>query len=816
MKKIFSILSIFALSFFLFSTEWLHLGPIQEQSPQVLKGKDAQEEVLNSGLGILPFSPVEGKEVEIYNGRNLKWEKVKGKISGTETLSLHFFAIYLSLNKWVNIPIKIESPHPFVAFLDGKLIGKAGGEPLEKKELLEPGKHSLVIKLLYDPKKGEGISLKLNAKGTELSFNPRRPLSLREIMNLERISGILVSPCGKFVSLGLNKWNYDGKRENWVEIIRLKDKKVIRSFRGLKISSFLWRPHSCQFSYIIRNKDKASIWISGMSGDTKKIVEEKDLGSYSWSKDGEFIVYYIVKKGKEFDNNGLKRVKNPPDRQKGFRRTYKIYQIFPDTGFKRILGITKSYPAAISPDGKNILMEREIFDRTKRPYSIVKFSLLELKNLKEKELIKEPWVNYGVWSPDSKKLLFVGGPSAFGGAGNVLPKGRIPNEYDNQAYIYDFKTGKVEVITKNFKPSLNNVVWADDGNIYFTAEDKTFVHLYKYNPVEKKISLLPSGAEVVRGLDIGESGLISYIGTGTNFPKRAYVIKPGESKPFFVYFPAAKEYSTVNFGKIEDWDTKVGKFMLKGRIYYPPNFDPHEKYPLIIYYYGGTSPITRDFDGRYPKEWWASKGYVVYTMVPAGSTGFGEEFSSYHVNDWGKLAGKQIINASKKFMKTHSFVGKVGIIGASFGGFMTQYLITKTSIYACAVSHAGINLIPHYWGEGYWGYTYNAISAAFSFPWNRKDLYVNQSPLFFADRIKTPLLLLHGTSDTNVPPGESDQMFTALKLLGSPVELVKIKGENHWIMGYKHRIGWYKAIIGWFDKWLKGDPTLWNSMFKEK
>ena len=86
-------------------------------------------------------------------------------------------------------------------------------------------------------------------------------------------------------------------------------------------------------------------------------------------------------------------------------------------------------------------------------------------------------------------------------------------------------------------------------------------------------------------------------------------------------------------------------------------------------------------------------------------------------------------------------------------GFLTEYIITQTDIYAAAVSHAGISSISSYWGEGYWGYGYNAVSAANSFPWNRKDIYIDQSPLFGVENVTTPLLLLHGGADTNVIGG---------------------------------------------------------------
>jgi Dipeptidyl aminopeptidases/acylaminoacyl-peptidases len=125
--------------------------------------------------------------------------------------------------------------------------------------------------------------------------------------------------------------------------------------------------------------------------------------------------------------------------------------------------------------------------------------------------------------------------------------------------------------------------------------------------------------------------------------------------------------------------------------YLPPNFDPTKKYPMIVYYYGGTMPTSRTFEGPYPGHVFASQGYVVYVVQPSGATGFGQKFSALHVNAWGKRTAEDIIEGTKQFVKEHPYVNdkKIGCIGASYGGFMTMYLQTQTDMFAAAVSHAG-------------------------------------------------------------------------------------------------------------------------------
>jgi len=271
-------------------------------------------------------------------------------------------------------------------------------------------------------------------------------------------------------------------------------------------------------------------------------------------------------------------------------------------------------------------------------------------------------------------------------------------------------------------------------------------------------------------------------------------------------------------GKIIDYEYTTAKGVkIDGRVYYPPDFNPEKKYPMIVYYYSGTFPTIRDFGGRYPKHYWAANGYIVYVLQPSGAVGYGQDFSSAHVNNWGITVADEIIESVKSFVATNKFVDpkKVGCIGASYGGFMTMLLLTKTNIFSAAISHAGISSIASYWGEGYWGYSYSAVASENSFPWNNRDLYVNQSPLFNADNIHTPLLLLHGTNDKNVPTGESIQLYTALKILGRPVELIEVEGEDHHITDVKKRLIWSKTIVAWFDKYLKDQNDWWNYLYPE-
>ena len=425
------------------------------------------------------------------------------------------------------------------------------------------------------------------------------------------------------------------------------------------------------------------------------------------------------------------------------------------------------------------------------------------------------------FSPDGKQVLLQGSPEAFGGIGNVVPEGRVPSMVDKQLYLMDIRTRQVKPMTKEFNPCVSSVKWCKaDGNIYFNAEDKDCINLFRMNPKTGNIQRLNVPEELVTNFDVASSAsMLMLKGQGASNSDRIYTLNTKTLKTALFEDLSKDILQGITLGECQAWNYLNDRGdTICCRYYLPPHFDATKRYPMIVNYYGGCSPTSRNFESRYPHHAYAAQGYVVLVVNPSGATGFGQEFSSRHVNTAGEGVAQDIIGATKTFCKEHAWVDatKIGCIGASYGGFMTQYLQTVTDIFAAAISHAGISDHTSYWGEGYWGYSYSEVSMANSYPWTDKHLYVDQSPLYNADKIHTPILFLHGDADTNVPVGESIQMFTALKLLGRETAMVLVKGQNHHILDFQKRIKWQNTIFAWFAKYLQDDPTWWNAIYSEK
>ena len=830
---------------------WLMAGPFPAHLPAFhqdeKKGFKIEDLLEFEEIDVSSLRPKENSLLEWHDGTSVKWKVLKAGEKGLELAgksgqpSLAYFGVYIDVSRWTKVKISFRCTQLLRAYLDGKVIATKKkaykkdksdeGGKVSAELKLESGKHLLLGKTVFDPESSADWLIKATLQLEEkfassdltLTTSAVERMTIRHLLDRPRVTAASLSPDGSLAALSMNQsLPPSDETEAWVEIYQLPGSHLIQTYRGgMKISRVNWAPTGNQFSYTTYNKQGGTIWIVNLkTGTSTPLLKNiKDLGRHLWSPDGTYIIYSITKKA-EADKRKLKKFQNLADRQPWWRDRSYLYKITVPGGVRQRLtsGELSTNLNSISPDGKKLLFTRSIVDYSERPYSKTELYILNLETLEAKMLWKGKWFGRAKWGPEGKQLLILGGPSLFGEIGTNVSKGTLPNEYDTQAYLFDPETGEVEPLTKDFNPTINQALWSKtEDSIYFTTTDRSYRHLYKYDLRKKSFSLIDCGIEVIQRIDLAhKKPLAIYTGSSASIPPKAYILDLEKNK-FRLFKDPGKDYlAKVKFGKVERWTFKNRQNIeIEGRIYYPSGFDPRRKYPCIVYYYGGTSPVTRDFGGRYPKNLYAAQGYVVYVLQPSGAVGFGQKFSSLHVNDWGIRVAEEIIGGVKKFLAAHPFVDskRVGCIGASYGGFMTMLLLTRTDIFSAGIAHAGISSISSYWGEGYWGYGYSAIATANSFPWNRKGIYVNQSPLFHADKITTPLLLLHGSADTNVPPGESTQLYTALKILGREAEYIQILGENHHIMTYNQRIIWTKTILAWFDKWLRNQPEWWNDLY---
>lgn len=670
------------------------------------------------------------------------------------------------------------------------------------------------FKLEYVPMKTfEDVAV---ADGPEL---PRR-FSTRGTMTGERVYSTLLSPDGKYLITKYSE-RFNAKETAYRATLQeTATGKILDADFSVYAS---WMPKgSTAYFTRMRNGGHDLYTIDVPSMKTQKIASDLPDGNFTITPDAKSIIYYKSVEGAK-ETGTMRHIKHPDDRIPGDRdRSYIMrYDIASRTVTPLTYGGATSTICDITRDGSKLLYISSVFRAEEFPFYFKTLVQMDLNTLKSDTIFRyDPYINSAIYSPDAKQLFVTGSPSAFKGVGLNIGKEEIANDFDEQGFIYTLADGSVKPVTKDFDPALQGTpVWNRvDGKIYFRGESGFFINLYSLDPKSGKITTLNTETSTVSGFSIGddEANWISYNGGGFTDTGLAYVLNLKNSKNRLVDDPMRAELAGIEFGEMESWQfrSKDGS-LIDGYRCLPPNFDPNKKYPLIVYYYGGTSPSAAAMTSPYAPQVFASRDYVVYVLNPSGTTGYGQEFSARHVNAWGKRTADEIIEGVKKFCDAHPFVDrkKIGCLGASYGGFMTEYLQTKTDIFAAAVSHAGISNVTSYWGEGYWGYSYDAVAAAKSYPWNNPDLFTKQGALFNADKIKTPLLLLHGNQDTNVPMGESIQLFNALRILGRTVEFIQVDGENHVITNFDKKLIWQDTIMAWFAKYLQGDSRWWDELY---
>ena len=752
------------------------------------------------------------------------------------------------------VNVKCESKHKL--YIDGN---EQGGD----FELV-PGRHEVCIKLLVNrptpnpslkgrassPFKGEiervSDTLRVSVESEQaLEINPegKRYWTNADMMHGEHINGVELSSSGKYVRIHKNITYKGGETEGKDIFIDLATGKEF-SLDGFQ----RWLPKGDRYLRSYRETEGTRCYetVDPKTGEKTFIGKYTGKG-YAWLTDDlKHFLVTIDEKVPEEKNKDVHQILEPDDRQPGYRnrRNYSLYDI--ETGITTpITKGARNVYVVPNKDASRFLISIRSEELTERPFEFTDLLLLDMKTGKADTLVRhDGFIGSFQFSPDEKYISLTGSPEALGGIGNTLSGDKIPSSYEYELFLINLETKEVSCLTRDFDPSVSSYQWSEqDGMIYALCENRDLKSLYRINPRPTPNPSLkgressPFKGEIERVLLSEpyiyssfslseEKPLLAYIGESSMSTDRCWLrdLTPpkggrGVQKERLLYDLNPTRLKDIQLGECHDWNFKAERGdTIYGCYFLPPFFDETKQYPMLVYYYGGCSPVGRLLDSYYNFQEWAAMGYVVYLIQPSGCSGFGQEFASRHVNAYGDYTADDIIQGTKQFCEEHPFVkaDKVGCMGASYGGFMTMYLQTVTDIFAAAMSHAGISNPASYWGYGYWGYSYSTTSAAHSYPWNNMELYSGHAPLFNADKVHTPILFMHGGADTNVPINESIQMFTALKLLGRECAFITVEGENHHILNYNKRIRWHDSIMAWFAKWLQDDPTWWNTMYPEK
>ncbi len=779
-------------------TTFRQAGPYAVTTPFATDTVDVQGKKFDE-KSVLTALPLQAEPTTVFKGSVLP--------SLPDSKSVGVLSFYLNNADYLKGKIEVKGPKNYKLYIDGTEAGS------ELK--LAPEHHTIAIRYLAEPSDTDSIRVTLDTPlstlNSQLSTLNSHPYMVHDLTDGKRVRSVAVSPQGHYVCVGYQTTERGGNSRWDYELRDVKTGRVL----SRPTHSVRWMPQTEAWLEEVREAGQRVLYkVSPLTGERTRWAAGLPDGSYTVSPTEDYLIISVQEEGPKEDKDVFE-VLEMDDRQPGWRTRSYLMKFDVQSGISQRItfGPKGQYLSDISQDGQRLLISSSYSRLAKRPTEVQDIYIMDSKTLKVDTVLQcEGFLGQTQFSPDGRQLLISGNPEAFDRIGCQLPASVTPSMTENELFLYDLATRKVTPLTKDFDPSIDGGAdwsWAD-GMVYFRAECRDYVYLYQLNPKTGKIQKLPAKGDDVYRFDMAaHAPVLAYLSYNTMEPASAYVATINPKKPIFNFqfsiFNGKEALGDAEVGTCEDWNfTNSRGDIVYGRLYKPKDFDASKKYPMIVYYYGGCSPVSRYFESPYAPQYWNSLGYVAYILQPSGATGFGQEWASRHVNTAGRGPAEDIIEGTKKICEAHPFINKdkVGCMGASYGGFMTQYLQTQTDIFAAAISHAGIANHTSYWGEGYWGYNYSEVSMANSYPWSHRQLYVDQSPLFNAD--------------TNVPLIESLQMFTALKLLGREVALVEVEGENHHILEYTKKEKWLATQMAWFQKWLKDDPTWWDALYPKK
>ncbi len=793
-------------------TQVRHDGPYKVMKPVLIDSVDAAQKKFSSDNLI---------ETHLSTLRLQQAASVACNQLPTRTDSLNS-ELYLAgfdfiVNGYAKLEIKVSGPKLYRVMVDDKEVSG--------KRSYQPGQYSVAIKYIADT-----AALKIELATTDtnnvqlntLSKECKRPFSLADNMEMRHYYGLSVSPSGRYAHVGKQWYNPDGTMHYESAVIELASGREVatRDFNS-------WMPKSDKYLSVRKIDGKRQLLaVNPANNSTQMLCNDLPEGSFHMSPTETFLIFSQEVKGPERES-GVYEILCPDDRQPGFRNRSKLSKLDLATGLLQPLtyGNKNVWCYDISSDGHYMVFGFSHDRLTQRPTTLTTVCMMDLETLAIDTLVKEDgFIANMDFIPGTTQLLVSGSAEAFDRIGCTLPQNLIPNQFEHQLYLLDAPSKQVTPLTRDFSPSIKSTYLAENGACYFIAENKDSVSLYRLDTKSYTISMVDQPCEVIGSCAFSRNGsVLLFQGSGACVADKLYLLTQGKRNSTNIKVIDdinAERMAQIDLGTCEGFSfMSRNGYPISGHYYLPAHFDTSKKYPVIVHYYGGCSPTSRRFGGgsHYPAHYWNANGYIVLVVNPGGASGFGQEWGARHVNTMGEGIAEDIIEATEWFAQ-NPWVNrnKIGCVSASYGGFMTQLLLTKTDLYATGISHAGISDHTSYWGEGYWGYSYSEVSAANSYPWTRKDLYVDRSPLYNADKIHKPLLFTHGTSDTNVPIGESIQMYTALKLLGVETAFVMVEGENHGIMDFTKRQKWINTMVAWFNRWLQDDPTWWNEIYTPK
>ena len=588
-----------------------------------------------------------------------------------------------------------------------------------------------------------------------------------------------------------------------------------------------WSPDGRTLAFTSnRDNDIAQLYVMPVAGgEARKLTDSKeDVTQPVWSPDGATIAFVARVPGPAYDEKNEKR-REP-------RRLTRLQYKLDDVGW------TTDRPHhlfTVRADGSAAPVQLTSGDAEDvAPVWSPDGATLAFISARHPDWDLEPVTDiYLVDAAGGEPRRLTHGGGSFGRVswgpdGTRLAATRYPGVNDDprhtQIASVDAGSGETRLLTSSLDrncepyPPSREPVW-DGGDLLFSVEDGGRTHVYRVAADGSRApELVVGGERVVGGFDLAGGRLVFAAGTSTTFDELFAVEAAGSDErerrltSVGDAFAGSRELSPVErFTAVSADGTEVEAWIMK-----PAGFEPGRAYPTLLNVHGG--PFAQYDIGFFDEfQVYAGGGYAVVFCNPRGSSGYSEEWGrairgggSGAPGDpgpgWGSVDYEDCMAVIEEAVRRFDFVDgeRLGVIGGSYGGYMTSWIVGHTDRFKAAVSERSVNQFVSEWGSSDFGWDFKGYLG--SYLHEDTDAYLRLSPATYAENIHTPLLILHSENDLRCPIEQGEHLFVTLRLLKRPVEMVRFPAESHELTrsgSPVHRVQRFHIVLEWFDRYLK-------------
>lgn len=639
--------------------------------------------------------------------------------------------------------------------------------------------------------------------------HPNSLFDIDTYLSLKAISEITVSPDGEFLTYTVTR--NDLEKDESASAVWMQPTAGGAPLRMTESGSSAWSPQwSPDDRYLAVLSDReggvTQVWLlDRRGGDASQLTEMKQgVRSYRWSPDGTRLLL-LVKDPSPADLDEQK-LSNPRPYVIGrlqFKRDYvgyldnrRTHVHVIDIANRRVRQVTfgdyDDSQARWSPDGDHIVF---VSNRTDWPDTNRNTDLWRIDakqdNAQPERLTDARYADSNpVFSPDGKRIAYTSSVS------DGLPVYAIP-----QLAILDAETGESERVESLAEVQVWGLRFSPDGrSIYAIAEYRGEQQLVKVDVRSGRMERLIAGENVVREFAISDDGHVFAIVSRPQFPTEIIRLSDGALQPFSLL--NQELMANVATGAVE----KHTYFAQDGTpldtfVVFPPGYEAGKRYPAVLHLHGGP---WAQWDWRFDSEsqLFAAQGYVVVMPNFRGSWGYGQTFTDALVGNWGDIDYRDSMDAMDFAIDKGWIDGdRMAVYGWSWGGFLTNHVITKTDRFKAAISGASETLVAANYGHDEWQRLWEE---ELGFPWlaENRERWDRVSPFYSLDKVATPTLIVSGEDDWNMPVLNSEQLYIVLKRRNVPTQLVVYPGEGHSISVPSYKRDLYERYLDWLAKYL--------------